>query len=358
MKKLYAIVACFIMANYCQAQNNCKSLHVSHFYKQDVRSLVVKDIWNTWTDTDKIELPVARVSYVQEGMSAIFNSSSPERDTVFDIMCLHDSTYIQHESHLLVFFDPAYSWTQNWKQAKTFTGNPDIDKMMANYNLVVTGYHNFPNHIIRFQHCVEVTSENVLNMDALEDSLELIAGVNQVDRNDIITPVTINMIRYQQIGNIREYNFILRWSDCFTGCWNERGWVFEVDAGCTAKFVNAWEQIAYPNDPMPAPPNCKISEIVIPPDTTTGVTGYTLNYEVKLYPNPVDKTSRIVLPYNINSGSLEITNSMGQLISKQMVVNELQVVFGDRIKIPGVYYYRLTDRDGNRVYSGKFLYRE
>jgi hypothetical protein len=76
---------------------------------------------------------------------------------------------------------------------------------------------------------------------------------------------------------------------------------------------------------------------------------------VVIHPNPIDNTSKIILPYNISSGKLIILNSIGQTIVNEAIQNKNEIQIGDKIKVPGMYYFRVTDNEAGKAYSGKFV---
>jgi hypothetical protein len=72
-------------------------------------------------------------------------------------------------------------------------------------------------------------------------------------------------------------------------------------------------------------------------------------------PNPVNEASRIIFPNSISSGHVMILNQLGQVILNIPIEDKTEVVIGDKIKVPGVYYYRVTDAISGESFSGKFL---
>jgi hypothetical protein len=73
-------------------------------------------------------------------------------------------------------------------------------------------------------------------------------------------------------------------------------------------------------------------------------------------PNPVNDAGKIVLPYNISSGTVTIINSIGQVVYNMPVLNEHEIIIGNKISVPGIYFYRVTDAQNGRIFSGKFVY--
>lgn len=77
-------------------------------------------------------------------------------------------------------------------------------------------------------------------------------------------------------------------------------------------------------------------------------------HKTELYPNPIDNTTKIAFPYNV-SGSLIILNVIGQAVVNLPFTNKNELLIGDKITSPGLYYYRMTDEQGGKVFSGKFV---
>jgi len=80
------------------------------------------------------------------------------------------------------------------------------------------------------------------------------------------------------------------------------------------------------------------------------------NKNASLFPNPINESSKIVLPYNITSGSLVIVNDVGQEIINMPFQNKEELLIGDQIKVPGIYCYRVRDNQSGATFSGKFVH--
>ena len=75
-----------------------------------------------------------------------------------------------------------------------------------------------------------------------------------------------------------------------------------------------------------------------------------------LFPNPADVTSKLVLPYMMEEGTLVVYNCSGSIVSRSQVSDSHEVNVGAHIEIPGLYLYNLTDKYTGRSYHGKFVY--
>ena len=79
--------------------------------------------------------------------------------------------------------------------------------------------------------------------------------------------------------------------------------------------------------------------------------------KVTVIPNPINASSRIVMPYKITSGKVIVLNDVGQTIINTTFHNKDEVLIGDKINMPGIYLYRVTDDLNNKTFAGKFIYR-
>jgi hypothetical protein len=79
------------------------------------------------------------------------------------------------------------------------------------------------------------------------------------------------------------------------------------------------------------------------------------NRTTTVIPNPINETSKIAFSSTISSGNLIIINSIGQKIISLPFQNKDEVLIGDKIKVPGIYFYHITDNQGGQMFSGKFV---
>ena len=78
---------------------------------------------------------------------------------------------------------------------------------------------------------------------------------------------------------------------------------------------------------------------------------------VTVMPNPIDASSRVVFSSNISSGSVMVVNDIGQTVINTTFQNKKEMLIGDKINMPGIYFYRVTDGLSNKTFTGKFIYR-
>ncbi len=81
------------------------------------------------------------------------------------------------------------------------------------------------------------------------------------------------------------------------------------------------------------------------------------NNTSSLFPNPIDKTSKIIFPYNITSGKITVANDIGQTILSTTFQNKEELLIGDKIHTPGMYFYHVIDNQNGDIFSGKFVSR-
>lgn len=73
-----------------------------------------------------------------------------------------------------------------------------------------------------------------------------------------------------------------------------------------------------------------------------------------LFPNPVNESSRILLPDNLQSGKLTVINATGQLMVATDFHNTKELMIWNKAYMPGVYYYIVTDSTTGHVLTGTF----
>jgi len=328
MKKILLLL-CFTFAMFAGADaQNCNAPAIRHFYKEDIGTAAVKYMWDAGIDTDKVFVPQALYKRIEEGMSAIFNSTSPQRDSVFDLNCIHDSIYIVMMRSAMLFFDDTYAWTAAWKNGQTYTGNAQVDSLFSRYHITVKSYHHFQYAAVRFQNCVVIESAEILNNDPLDGGLEAIYGVNQIDRyGTFITSPGAGYINYREYNNIREYEFILAWADCISGCGNYHGWVFNVDQNCNANFSYSWDNIAYPMVQRPDLRNCNISDIPLSIQNP-------VPSAFKVYPSPA---SDILYVEGMEGSKIVLINQLGVVI-RQMNITKTKEAIPVSDLASGIYW--------------------
>lgn len=325
------------------AQGDCTvPAELTSFYSDDFNALAAQYMI-AHADSDDITISSADYSEIAEGVAAIFNSSLPERDSVFDMYCVHWPFGISLCKEFLIFIDTSYAWTIPWQHTQTVTGNMAIDNIFSNHNLYVDTYYDWS-----FGDAVLVKSSvnGMLNYDALIDSLVLVPGVVSGESNALIG--TAGHIEYDKTGNVRHYSFFFEWNDCFDGCDNLHAWFFGVDDNCNVTFLGTYDWGAFQVLPLPTPLNCNI---------TTGIGKRKTAEEISLYPNPVSEELFIRSDFpDEKLLSVEIYDGMGRKIS---VVTNVSGT-GDEISADvhslasGIYVVKIADGKNNPV-TKKFV---
>ena len=78
---------------------------------------------------------------------------------------------------------------------------------------------------------------------------------------------------------------------------------------------------------------------------------------VTVIPDPINELGKLVFSYPIYSGKVIIINQTGQIITSFPFENKDELMIGDKINVPGVYFYRVTDNLTGQVFSGKFIFQ-
>jgi hypothetical protein len=225
-------------------------------YKTDVASLTLSRIFNlNKPSKDSIEIDLAEMDTIWHGLAAIYNAFTiPERDSIFDIYCMHIEGYNNVlYNHISVFVDTTHPWTHNWMTLQNTTGYPEIDTMMAIYGFTIDQY-NYQWNYANFH------TQQIINARAFVNRLESLDGVTHAE-------VKIHYgdghdITYEKFGNFQYYNFSLGWGDCPAGCTGGNCWHFWVNySNCTVQHSGT-DGVIPENDTWgPYAPNCNLSAL-------------------------------------------------------------------------------------------------
>ncbi|MCF8374117.1 MAG: T9SS type A sorting domain-containing protein [Bacteroidales bacterium] len=256
MPFLVLILNLFLIGNITsQVQSSCcVTPELYNAYHTDVLELTIEYFLNNnLPEINQIEIPQSYQDTIMHGLAAVFNAYSiPERDSVFDIYCIHNNSgYTTHLFHTIsIKPDLNYYWANWWANGQTTTYYPPVDNLLSTYGFNLTYYYN----------SIDVASfytSQSINVYPLCDSLETIPWIIYAEPGGFIGDD--NRIIYNRIGNDLFYSFSVRWGDCMAGCFNHRTWSFKVDADyCMVNYIGMTES-NYNNSPLPYASNCNIT---------------------------------------------------------------------------------------------------
>ncbi len=249
-------------------------------YEQDIENLALRRMFDVHSgDTSLVVIPPYWKDTIAAGLAAIFNATSlPERDTIFNIYCIHDHTGGPQRVHqqFIVQVDMSYSWTTAWQNMTALTGNEAIDNLVNEYNLEINNFYNWSTGDYAI-----VTTDMYINPYALFSQLEAIDGVVYAEPDAIIGGA--DKIMFTRIPNELIYDFFLEWNDCFDGCDNYRKWSFKVNiTDCSVEYLGYEDGAIIQVQPIPTPLNCNTF--------VTSVNENTPTKAYSLYPNPSEET--------------------------------------------------------------------
>lgn len=285
-------------------------------YTWDVRNLTLRRMFELNSpDTALVQIPQVWQDTIIEGMAAICNAVSiPERDSVFNLYCVHDLVSSQYviTKELMVSVDTSYEWTQAWQNLETLTGDPMIDSIVTRYALEVTEFYNWS-----FAQVALLATDSIWNIYALIDSLETVQGVNYAEPNYLLG--TAGKILYQKTGSDRYYDFWFQWNDCFDGCDNAHAWKFKVYDDCSVEYLGFENWWVFDLLPLPAPVNCNLfSEI----EKNNPLAGF------NIFPNPV--TDRITLATDrISTTVFQLTDITGKAVRSGSFTGQVVIDVAD-----------------------------
>jgi len=300
-------------------------------YDRDVKDLALRRIrLFKHSDTMKIDIPQIWQDTIWDGLAALFRSQGiPERDTVFDIFCIHHSSPWESALTQSVYIKSTTSWTYDSLSLQIRSGNPEIDSLLSQAGIL------YQSQILA--NTVRGKFTRVINAQAVCDSLEQFQEV--VYAESVAVPGDGNRIRYSTIDGGQHFEFQLAWDDCLSGCIYHRIWKFHVQENCVTTYTGRMDNFSVTN--FPSPSNCKITTALdeLEQERTDWVI---------VFPNPFQGIIQI---------STEQTESaMARLVDlsgKEVLVNR----FFDKISLdtsalpPGLYVLQVVSRQRNEVFK-------
>lgn len=150
-------------------------------YDRDVKGLVIKRMQAFASpDINEVIIPDSWQDSIFAGLAAICNAASlPQRDSVFNLYCVHDNFGTPMVDGIIVGFNETATWTTAWANGETLTGEPTMDEIIETYQLELESYSSFGFAVLN-------TDEN-LNLLALGNLLaDSVPGVDYGEPNYII----------------------------------------------------------------------------------------------------------------------------------------------------------------------------
>jgi hypothetical protein len=297
-------------------------MNLATHYAGDVNHLALARIFEVKSPyRDSVVIPQIVQDTIWEALSAIYNAAAiPERDSVFDVYCIHHdiSNYLFRD--ISVKIDQHCPWFNNWQQLKIQTGVSGLDSLFSMYG--------FELDYFAMTHWAFLQTSQSLNLNALCNLLRGYAYVIDAQPSGYLGDG--DEINYRKIGSDRYLDFKLGFGDCPAGCTGNHTYKFHVQDDCSVTFLGTVDQ-TIPGLPLPWPTNCRI---------TGSRESEDIQPVVRVYPNPATAC------FYLETGSMkvvryEIRNGCGLLVDGGPIRSDLSV--GVASLPQGVYYVCVFD---------------
>jgi hypothetical protein len=287
MKRIrLALIALLIsLSSYVPAQvaSSCTMPQVLRdAYRRDIANLATRAMYLAQSpDTQLVAIPTTWSQPIADGIAAVFNATSIlERDSVFDIYCVHDRTGAsQMFQSFLIKVDTSYAWTQAWQNLTTLTGNAPLDHLLQTYDLHVAQFYNWPlgNYAV-------LETDSVWNNRALLALFGPLQGILETEVNASIG--LGGRITFEMLTNDRYIDFYHEFGDCSSGCIDRRIWHFKVSLDCSVTYLGFDDSSPFGFNPLPDPSNCNLTTNIAVP----------MPMLFQVYPNPAPGQLQITAP--------------------------------------------------------------
>lgn len=315
--------------SFAQVQSNCETTsELEYYYKYDVADLAINRLFaSNSPDTNQIKIPQVYLDSIWNGLSAIFNASSiPERDSIFDIYCIHNISC--HTTmllpHIYISVDTTVSWTNNWLSGEIVTGYTELDDFISNYDYNIFSTH--PNYA-----SVVIYSDSIINSYAISDSLISFNGIEAA--GPYPTTINGNKLQYDVQGEYQYFTFTLSWGDCYAGCIYNHKWNFKVHySNCIVEYLGLETNA---NNNLPNPINCNITSIS---------NNEIISNAISIFPNPSKDKISIK---GVGIQNIELLSGLGQFITSTKPNSNMTTLNIKDLK-PGLYFLKI-DVDGHSI---------
>lgn len=303
---LVFLILGFNQLNYGQVKSSCDippELELN--YSEDVKEMALQRIYQqNSTYKDSIEIPQIYQDSIWQGLASIYNAFGiPERDSVFDIHCIHWDVpwYLRHGVYIGITED--CPWYENWANLNILTGVSELDSLITKYGIELD---YFGTNI----HYGEFSINQDLNLTAL---CELIDAFSYIEYAD---PISIdgdgNQIHYQVNDDGSTIGFKIAYDDCPSGCQSHWTYHFQVYQDCSVDYLgytHAEENGVWSIIPQPSYCNITNTQELIENEEI-----------IEIYPNPAHENFSI-LSDNNHDFTVEIYSLTGKMIKSEITRN-------------------------------------
>ncbi len=241
MKPLLPFILLVILFSSCKKDNNTETnIKLSPFiidnYTEDAKQLYFDGLIKHKESADYMntELNQSKINKILQVIQAVYNSHSPERDTVFEIYSIH-GYYCYSFNSISLKVDTSKEEIQNLAKGIIPTGQADLDQLLNTYQFdSVETFYDYPNF-----EWIYLKSQGEYNMIPLEKAFSQISSVKiaEFQKGCIGGGNTITLQKRAESDII---TFSIGRGDCPAGCLYHRYWEFEVKNG-QATFKRSYE---------------------------------------------------------------------------------------------------------------------
>lgn len=264
---------------------------------------------STWMDSVGINPEFSQTA--MSALVAVYNSTSPQRDTVVDLLNIHIYPIMPLRS-LTVSADSSLAWVQQLQAGNVPTGEPILDGLMQQYDVVDFNLWGWPSNSHKVITFNMGTNWNLL---PLLDLFEQIPGAIYASPNGTVGDG--DRITDSVYTDHIELTYSFGWGDCPAGCGGFYHWVFSVQPDCSVEFIGSYGLSPFFNT--------QVAEV---PRTS-----------LLAWPNPVSDV--LHLGRSVAGEALTLYSIDGRHVGSP-------VLQGDGIDVrglpPGIYFLRRSDR--------------
>ena len=253
MKFFFFIIAIiFSITVFSQELDSNIPIELQEAYEFDVSWLALDRIMEVNSVyKDSIFIPESFKDTIWNSLVPVFNSISiPERDSIFDIYCIHNETSFGHGVlNIGILVDSQVPWYDNWENSIIETGNTDLDNLLFSCNF---------EFLIFSDNWASLRTHDFVNLAVVLDSLESFEGIDWAI--DAKSESQFNTISYSKEEGYSRLSFGLYFGCGPIICANHYSWTFEIGNQANVELVGSQHFVSdYSESPLT--PNCHITGV-------------------------------------------------------------------------------------------------
>ena len=220
--------------------DNVMPPYLKQIYKVDATRLAIRLLTKEQrTSKQTVRVPEELVQSIYSALVAVRTSDYPVIDSIASMFYIR-SFPVPNVEHITLMFEHDAAWIEPLKQRKDSTGSPSVNRLIREYNLVMTKM----TYVDEERGGLTLQSRDPINIPALTLKFFTEEGVLAIEETQTFGDGNdINITRTKQGW---EVVYSLRWGNCVNQCDKQHDWKFAVSESGEVTYLGSEGQAIPP----------------------------------------------------------------------------------------------------------------